>query len=224
MSDSKSASQADLNESNMPLLDDDAQQKGLEDKEHIEMKEEKDDSQETEKQAEDSSSSSTTNKKGNKKNKAEKKIKEKKEKGPGCVQKMSAGLNLEDRDRHAINTEIDLGFDDVLAEPMNAHGFEGVWKLSFVVFSQTKMWFYRLFAALLAIPAALIWGFIFSLVSVFYIWVGAPILKLFDFFVFVVRRVWVGCIRCTLEPVCEALGTVFSKFKVSHRQQIVQSV
>ncbi|TRY71104.1 hypothetical protein TCAL_13423 [Tigriopus californicus] len=108
MSDSKSASQADLNESNMPLLDDDAQQKGLEDKEHIEMKEEKDDSQETEKQAEDSSSSSTTNKKGNKKNKAEKKIKEKKEKGPGCVQKMSAGLNLEDRDRHAINTEIDV--------------------------------------------------------------------------------------------------------------------
>lgn len=103
MSDSKSASKTDLNESNMPLLDDDAQQKGLEDKEHIEMKEEKDDSQETEKQTEDSSTNTKS-----KKNKAEKKKKEKKEKGPGCVQKMSAGLNLYDRDRHAINTEIDV--------------------------------------------------------------------------------------------------------------------
>ena len=80
-------------------------------------------------------------------------------------------------------------FDDVLAEPSASQGFDGMWKLSFILFTRTKLWFYRLFAAVLAIPAALVWGLVFSLLSVLYIWILAPVLRLFDLGVAIVRRV-----------------------------------
>ena len=49
----------------------------------------------------------STTEKGKKKKK-EKKPKEKKPKGPSCIDTMSAGLNLNDRDGNEINTEIDV--------------------------------------------------------------------------------------------------------------------
>ena len=39
---------------------------------------------------------------------------------------------------------LQLGFNDVLAEPDTAQGFDGVWKLAYVVFMQTKLWLFRL--------------------------------------------------------------------------------
>jgi hypothetical protein len=84
---------------------------------------------------------------------------------------------------------LQLNFDDVIAEPSASQGFDGIWKLSFIIFTHTKLWFYRLFAAVLAIPAALIWGFVFSILSVVYIWILAPVLRLFDLGVAIVRRV-----------------------------------
>ena len=91
--------------------------------------------------------------------------------------------------RPLFSSPCQLDFDDVLAEPNSTQGFDGIWKLSFVVFTVAKLWLYRLFAALIAIPASLFWALIFSVVTVFYVWVLAPALRLYEFIVFVVRRV-----------------------------------
>jgi len=217
MSDSKSGSKSDLNESNMPLLEDDQTEKAGEtpEKEQIEMTEEgveeKDDSKETEK----------TKKKKEKKEKKKKEPKEKKPKGPNCVETLSAGLNMTDRDGKSINTDVCLDFDDVLAEPGSTHGLDPVWQISFVIFSQTKLWLYRIFAALVAVPAALVWALVFSLITVVYVWILAPALRLFELGVAVMRRVFVGVMRCTIEPVCSAVGAIFSQIGVSQRS-IVQ--
>ena len=89
-----------------------------------------------------------------------------------------------------ISTDLlQLDFDDVLAEPKAAQGFEWVWRLSFVLFSQTKEWLYKVFSALLAVPLALVWALVFALVSVVHIWVLTPGLRLFDLFLALVRRV-----------------------------------
>jgi hypothetical protein len=82
-----------------------------------------------------------------------------------------------------------LGFADVLAEPKTAQGFDFVWRLAFVVFTQSKLWLYRLFAAFVAIPAALFWALIFSIVTVLYVWILAPALRLFEFKVYIFTRV-----------------------------------
>merc|ERR1711881_824009 len=115
------------NESNMPLLEDDQAEKSGEtpEKEQIELTEEgveeKDDSKETEKEK----------KKKEKKEKKKKEPKEKKPKGPNCVETLSAGLNMTDRDGKSINTDVCLDFDDVLAEPGSTHGLDPVWQISF---------------------------------------------------------------------------------------------
>merc|ERR1712121_305553 len=123
-SDSKSGSKSDLNESNMPLLDDDSAEKAGEtpEKEVIEME------VETKEEKEDS---------GN-----EKKVKKpKKEPGPSCI------------------------------ETFSSHGFAPVWTLSFVLFSQTKVWLYKLFSALLSIPLSLVWCLLFAVLTVTHVWV-----------------------------------------------------
>lgn len=221
MSDSKNGSKSDLNESNMPLLDDDQTEKAGEtpEKELIEMKEEgaeeKDDSKETEK-------SKKKKEKKEKKKKEPKEPKEKKPKGPNCVETLSAGLSLTARDGKAINSDVCLDFDDVLAEPGSTHGLDPVWQISFVLFTHTKLWLYRIFAALVAIPAALVWALVFALITVVYVWILAPALRLFELGVAVARRVFVGVMRCTVEPVCAAVGAVFSQIGVSQRRHIVQ--
>merc|ERR1711997_1030824 len=123
MTDSKSGSKDNLNESNMPLLEgEEKAEETTPEKEVVEMEleEKKDESTE-------------------KKEKKEKKVKEKKvkvpkvkkEPGPSCIDTLSSGLDLGTRDSHGINVEIDLDFDDVIAEPKAAHGFDPIWRLSF---------------------------------------------------------------------------------------------
>jgi len=213
MSDSKTGSKSDLNESNMPLLDDDQTEKAGETPEKIEMTEEgveKDDSKETEKEKK-------KKEKKEKKKKEPKPPKEKKPKGPSCVETLSAGLDMTDRDGKSINTDVCLNFDDVLAEPGSTHGLDPVWQISFVLFTQTKLWLYRIFAAVLAVPAALVWGLVFSLVTVLYVWILAPALRLLDLVFAVGRRVLVGVMHCTVEPVCSAVGACFSRIGVSQK-------
>jgi len=202
MSDSKSGSKNNLNESNMPLLDDVEKSGETPEKEQIELKEE----------ASEKKDDSTEKTKKPKKEKKEKKPKEPKEpKGPNCIDLISKDLDLGNRDSNNVNLEIDLDFGNVLAEPSAAQGFEWVWKLAFVVFSQTKSWFYKLFAAVVAIPAALMWAVVFALVTVVYIWIVSPALRLFDLSLAIFRRVVVGAMSVTVQPLAVAVSHVFAQ-------------
>jgi len=199
MSDSKSGSKTDLNESNMPLLDDVEKTGETPEKEQIELKEGEEKKDET------------TEKGKKKKEKKEKKPKEPKEKGPNCIDVISKDLNLGNRDSNNVNVEIDLDFDDVLAEPAAAQGFEFAWKLAFVLFSQTKLWIYKILSAVVAIPLALIWALVFALLTVVHVWILSPALRLLDLILAVVKKVVVGVIGATLGPVCTTLGLIFGK-------------
>merc|ERR1711884_881556 len=194
MTDSKSGSKDNLNESNMPLLESEEKAEETPEKEVVEMeleeKEEKKD-EVTEK---------------------EKKVKfpkVKKEPGPSCIDTLSSGLDLGARDSQGINVEIDLDFDDVIAEPKAAHGFDPIWRLSFILFSQTKLWTYRILAALLAAPLSILWGLLFSLLSVFYVWIIRPVMRIVETLLAIFRRFWVVLLNATLAPVCDAVGGIF---------------
>merc|ERR1719361_494389 len=103
-------------------------------------------------------------------------------------------------------------YDTCIAHPIPS-SFNWSFKfrqISFILFSQTKLWLYRIFAALLAVPAALMWALVFSLITVVYVWILAPALRLFELLAAVGRRVFVGVMRCTVEPICSAVGAVLS--------------
>merc|ERR1711934_1088316 len=191
MTDSKSGSKDNLNESNMPLLEGEEKAEETPEKEVVEMELE---------EKEEKKDESTE------KDKKEKKVKEKKvkvpkvkkEPGPSCIDTLSSGLDLGARDTQGINVEIDLDFDDVIAEPKAAHGFDPVWRLSFILFSQTKLWTYRILAALLAAP-----------LSVLYVWLLRPVMRIVETVLAIFRRFWVVLLNATLAPVCDAVGGIF---------------
>merc|ERR1712130_598565 len=193
MTDSKSGSKDNLKESNMPLLE--GEEKAGEEtpeKEVVEMELEE---------------------KGEKKDEStEKKVnvpKVKKEPGPSCIDTLSSGLDLGARDGQGINVEIDLDFDDVIAEPKAAHGFDPIWRLSFILFSQTKLWTYRLLAAILAAPLSILWGLLFSILSVLYVWIIRPVMRIVETVLAIFRRFWVVLLNATIAPLCDAVGGVF---------------
>merc|ERR1712216_345593 len=184
MTDSKSGSKDNLNESNMPLLEGEEKAEETPEKEVVEMELEV-------------------------KEKKVKVPKVKKEPGPSCIDTLSSGLDLGTRDSQGINVEINLDFDDVIAEPKAAHGFDPIWRLSFILFSQTKLWTYRVLAALLAAPLSILWGLLFSILSVVYVWIIRPVMRIVETVLAIFRRFWVVLLNATLAPLCDAVGGIF---------------
>merc|ERR1712226_335550 len=195
MTDSKSGSKDNLNESNKPLLE--GEEKAGEEtpeKEVVEMELE---------EKEEKKDESTEKKEKKEKKVKEKKVKVpkvKKEPGPSCIDTLASGLDLGARDSQGINVEIDLDFDDVIAEPKAAHGFDPIWRLSFILFSQTKLWIYRIISAIVAVPLTILWAIIFSILSVLYVWVIRPIIRIVELFLAVFKRVLISVLGATLEP------------------------
>merc|ERR1711997_19820 len=192
MTDSKSGSKDNLNEANMPLLESEEKAEETPEKEVVEMELE---------EKEEKKDEVTEKDKKEEKKKKEKKVKVpkvKKEPGPSCIDTLSSGLDLGARDSQGINVEIDLDFDDVIAEPKAAHGFDPIWRLSFILFSQTKLWTYRILAALLAAPLSILWGLLFSVLSV-----------LLDCAMFLLRAV-----LATLGFYSLSMATLFNRYSI----------
>merc|ERR1711876_132500 len=196
---SDKGSKDNVNEDNTPLMEGEEKTGETPEKEEVEMEEKKDESNEKEEKAD--------------KKKKEKKVKVPKvpkPKGPSCVETLSSGLDMGARDKDGINVEVDLDFSDVLAEPSSAHGFDPLWRLSFILFSNTKLWLYRLLSAILVLPLSLLWAVIFALFTILYVWVVRPVIKLVEVMFAVVKRVWVAALAATVEPLCASLGAFWS--------------
>merc|ERR1719361_1135476 len=152
-----------------------------------------------------------------KKEKKEKAPKVKKEPGPSCIDTMSSGLDMNVRDANGLNCEIDLDFDNVLAEPSAAHGFDPIWRLAFIIFTNTKLWIYKIVASIIAVPMAILWGLIFSILTIIYIWVVRPVLRIVEIILAIFKRFWVATMSATVAPVCDALGGIFGRVNVNNR-------
>lgn len=231
---SRSGSKANLNESTLPLLEDvagDGKGDLEKDKIELEMKASggdsgskgEDSNAATAEPGSDTGKDGTESDKEDKKGSKKKQKKEKKEKkshkrSPSCVETLTIGLNLLDRDEKHVNDHVNLVFEDVLAEPDASHGFDGAWKLTYLVFSTTRLWCYRLLSALLALPCGLTWGLLFSLLSLLHVWFFTPVLSIFDVLLHVVRRVWGGLVRTLLDPVFQSIGKVAGDVRVTRTQ------
>jgi len=158
----KSGSKPNLNESTLPLLDDTEKGETPEKEEKIELETKGGDQEKSDEKAEKDGK-----KKKEKKEKKPKEPKVKKETKSPLIyaQNFTVGLNVLDRDEKGINEHVNLTFDDIIGETDANQGFEFIWRLSFLLFNFTKFWLYRIIAALLAIPLALIWAVVFALIN-----------------------------------------------------------
>jgi hypothetical protein len=156
------------------------------------------------------------------KDKKEKKKKEKKEKVKKestkrsldlCAQNFTVGLNVLDRDEKRVNDHINIQFEDVIGEPDPTHGFEFVWRLSYLLFNATRFWFYRIIAAIIAIPLALLWALIFAFINLATIWLITPSLRIFDILLHYTHRIWSGIVRTVLDPFFSSGALLFNNIR-----------
>lgn len=63
-----------------------------------------------------------------------------------------------------------VGFEDVIAEPISTHSFDRVWIGSHAAFELVKFILYRLLSTLLAVPLAFVLGLLFGVLSCIHIW------------------------------------------------------
>lgn len=63
-----------------------------------------------------------------------------------------------------------VGFEDVIAEPVSTHSFDKVWICSHALFEISKYVIYKFLTVFLAIPLAFAAGILFAILSCLHIW------------------------------------------------------
>ncbi|KAJ7417318.1 Caveolin-3 [Willisornis vidua] len=130
-------------------------------------------------------------------------------------------IDLVDRDPKHINEDVvKVDFEDVIAEPVGTYSFDGVWKASYTTFTVSKYWCYRLLSAILGIPLAVIWGFLFALISFCHIWAVVPCIKSYLIEIQCVSRIYSLCIHTFCDPFFEALSKICGNVRVALRKEI----
>ncbi|NXP56685.1 CAV3 protein, partial [Heliornis fulica] len=130
-------------------------------------------------------------------------------------------IDLVNRDPKHINEDVvKVDFEDVIAEPVGTYSFDGVWKASYTTFTVSKYWCYRLLSALLGIPLAVVWGFLFALISFCHIWAVVPCIKSYLIEIQCVSRIYSLCIHTFCDPLFEALSKICSNIRVALRKEV----
>ncbi|KFQ14148.1 Caveolin-3 [Leptosomus discolor] len=129
-------------------------------------------------------------------------------------------IDLVNRDPKHINEDVvKVDFEDVIAEPVGTYSFDGVWKASYTTFTVSKYWCYRLLSAILGIPLAVVWGFLFALISFCHIWAVVPCIKSYLIEIQCVSRIYSLCIHTFCDPLFEALSKICSNIRVALRKE-----
>ncbi|NXU30710.1 CAV3 protein, partial [Thalassarche chlororhynchos] len=130
-------------------------------------------------------------------------------------------IDLVNRDPKRINEDVvKVDFEDVIAEPVGTYSFDSVWKTSYTTFTVSKYWCYRLLSAILGIPLAVVWGFLFALISFCHIWAVVPCIKSYLIEIQCVSRIYSLCIHTFCDPLFEALSKICSNIRVALRKEI----
>lgn len=81
---------------------------------------------------------------------------------------------INERDPRQINECLKVSFEDVIAEPVSVRSGDRVWIWSHALFELSRVWFYRIITALLAVPVSLIAGILLAVLSFVHIWFFTP--------------------------------------------------
>ncbi|KAL0978143.1 hypothetical protein UPYG_G00166690 [Umbra pygmaea] len=130
-------------------------------------------------------------------------------------------IDLINRDPKQINEDVvKVDFEDVIAEPDGTHSLDGVWKASYTTFTVSKYWCYRILSAILGIPVALLWGFLFACLSFCHIWAVVPCIKSCLIESQCLSQMYSLVIHTFCDPLFEALGKIFSSVRVVLRKEV----
>ncbi|XP_064633345.1 caveolin-3-like [Lineus longissimus] len=126
---------------------------------------------------------------------------------------MADGPDMENRDPNNINDHLQVVFEDVFAEPDHAHSLDCVWRNSYKCFNCTKNCCYLALTTLCSIFVAFCWACEFATLTFYHVWYVTPCFKVCEIELGCCKKFYSLCMRCALDPLCEACGLLFSAFK-----------
>ncbi|XP_008579279.1 PREDICTED: caveolin-2, partial [Galeopterus variegatus] len=111
-----------------------------------------------------------------------------------------------------------LGFEDVIAEPVTTHSFDKVWVCSHALFEISKYVMYKFLTVFLAIPLAFAAGILFATLSCLHIWILMPFVKTCLMVLPSVQTIWKSVTDVVIAPLCTSVGRTFSSvsLQLSH--------
>ncbi|NWH63947.1 CAV2 protein, partial [Geococcyx californianus] len=129
-----------------------------------------------------------------------------------------AGEQL-DRDPCGMNAHLQLGFEDVIAEPELTHSFDKVWVCSHAFFELSKYLIYKLLTLVLAVPLALVVGVLFAVLSCLHIWIVVPFVKTCLMVLPSVHTIWKSMTDVFVVPFFQSLGRCFAMVNIRLDQE-----
>ncbi|XP_033127635.1 caveolin-1-like isoform X2 [Anneissia japonica] len=127
-----------------------------------------------------------------------------------------APIDMINRDPNSINSHVQVGFEDVLAEPDGVHSPECVWKLANKCFTCSRDIAYTLFALCYGVPYAFFWGCEFAYLSFAHIWIITPAISMYMVWLKSIKIIYGACVRTCCDPCFESCGRILSDVRVTH--------
>ncbi|KAI6229314.1 Caveolin [Aphelenchoides besseyi] len=132
----------------------------------------------------------------------------------GACEGTTFGVDFTRRDDNQLHTAIDLGFADIFGEPDAIHSFNGVWRVTNSVFLVVRNFFYKLFALILCIPAAFLFGLLYALISALGVFCIIPAGRLLAIPAAWLFKLWSCVIFNVLQPIAAGIAHLFSQIKI----------
>ncbi|CAD7694343.1 unnamed protein product [Nyctereutes procyonoides] len=122
------------------------------------------------------------------------------------------------RGSRPLVSPLQVGFEDVIAEPVSTHSFDKVWICSHALFEVSKYVIYKFLTLLLAMPMAFAAGVLFATLSCLHIWIIMPFVKTCLMVLPLVQTIWKSVTDAVIAPLCSSVGRSFSSvsLQVSH--------
>ncbi|KAJ1362318.1 Caveolin 1 [Parelaphostrongylus tenuis] len=127
---------------------------------------------------------------------------------------ISIGIDLVNRDEKGINEHVRLGFEDIFGEAETQHSWDCVWRLVYRVFMWTRRFVYRLCSLIIGLPAAIVFGILFGILSVINVFACVPFAKLLTIPANWLSKTWCWMVHAIIDPVALSVSLLFSSFTI----------
>ncbi|XP_068172047.1 caveolin-2 [Antennarius striatus] len=118
------------------------------------------------------------------------------------------------RDPRGINDCLKVTFEDVIAEPVSVRSGDRVWIWSNALFEVSRIWIYRIFAVLLAIPLSIFSGILFAILSCLHIWMVGPFIQCISTGTRWLQSLWKVVLGVILRPFFLSAGRCCAGFSI----------
>lgn len=124
------------------------------------------------------------------------------------------GVDLYNRDPNDINLHLQVSWTDLVAEPDEIRSADFVWKTSQKLFQRSRRCCYYVLTVIFFVPISVCIGCRFACLSFQHIWCVRPCVRDLKINCHAVRKIMSLCCDTLIGPFFEAVGLVFSRFKL----------